>query len=88
MVGGRPSWWTLACRPCPTSWRFRCDFADWLQSLPRRDCHIAESLALGNRTSEVAKQFDVSDGRISQLRRELAESWCEFVGEEPATVAA
>ena len=68
--------------PVPDIVAFRCDFADWLASLPRRDCHIAESLALGNRTSEVAKQFDVSDGRISQLRRELAESWSVFVGDQ------
>jgi hypothetical protein len=67
---------------------FRCDFADWLQSLPRRDCHIAESLAVGNRTSEVAKRFEVTEGRISQLRRELAESWRVFVGDEPAMAAA
>jgi hypothetical protein len=66
----------------------RIDFAAWLDSLPRRDRKIAESLAVGNRTSEVAKQFDVSDCRISQLRRELAESWHTFVGDEPATAAA
>ena len=67
--------------PVPEIVAFRCDFSDWLQSLPRRDCHIAESLAIGNRTSEVARQFDVSEGRISQLRRELAQSWKVFVGE-------
>jgi hypothetical protein len=60
---------------------FRVDFADWLASLSRRDRRIAESLAIGNRTSDVAKRFDVSSGRISQLRRELAESWTEFTGE-------
>ena len=30
--------------PVPEIVAFRCDFSDWLQSLPRRDCHIAESL--------------------------------------------
>ena len=74
--------------PVPEIVAFRCDFSDWLASLPRRDCHIAESLAVGNRTSEVAKQFDVSDCRISQLRRELAESWREFVGDEVVEAAA
>ena len=74
--------------PVPEIVAFRCDFSDWLQSLLQRDRHIAESLAVGNRTSEVAKQFDVSDGRISQLRRELAESWRCFVGDEPATAVA
>jgi len=66
---------------------FRCDFSDWLASLSRRDRRIAESLAIGNRTGEVAKRFDVSAGRISQLRHELAESWRTFVG-EPAPMAA
>lgn len=67
---------------------FRVDFAAWLKSLRRRDRRIAESLALGNRTSDVAKRFKVCAGRVSQLRRELAESWREFVGDEPVTVVA
>jgi hypothetical protein len=62
---------------------FRCDFTDWLANLSRRDRRIAESLAIGNRTSDVAKRFMVSAGRVSQLRRELAESWRTFVGEVP-----
>jgi hypothetical protein len=74
--------------PVPEIVAFRCDFSDWLASLPRRDCHIAESLAIGNRTGEVAKQFDVSEGRVSQLRRELAESWWAFVGDEVVEAAA
>jgi hypothetical protein len=63
---------------------FRCDFSDWLASLTRRDRRIAETLALGNRTSDVAKRFKVSAGRVSQLRRELAASWRAFVGELPS----
>ncbi len=67
---------------------FRVDFADWLKSLRRRDRRIAESLALGNRTGDVAQRFNVSAGRVSQLRRELAESWRAFVGDEPTPEAA
>ena len=44
---------------------FRVDFADWLSSLKRRDRRIAEFLALGNRTSEAARKFGVSEGRVS-----------------------
>jgi DNA-binding CsgD family transcriptional regulator len=66
---------------------FRCDFSDWLASLSRRDRHIAESLAIGNRTSDVAQRFDVSAGRVSQLRREFSESWKAFVGDAPAADA-
>jgi RNA polymerase sigma factor (sigma-70 family) len=67
---------------------FRVDFADWLKSLRRRDRRIAKFLALGNRTSDTARKFNVSQGRVSQLRRELAESWRAFVGDEPAPEAA
>jgi hypothetical protein len=73
--------------PVPDTVAFRCDFADWLKSLKRRDRRIAESLALSNRTGEVAKRFKVTAGRVSQLRRELAESWRAFVGDEPAPAA-
>ena len=60
---------------------FRLDFADWLKSLKRRDRRIAEFLSLGNRTSDAARKFRVSDGRVSQLRKELADSWSQFVGD-------
>jgi DNA-directed RNA polymerase specialized sigma subunit len=68
--------------------RVRCDFSDWLKSLKRRDRRIAQSLAIGERTQNVAKRFKVSAGRISQLRTELAESWRQFVGDEPEPVPA
>ncbi len=69
----------------------RIDFAAWLDSLKRRDRKIALKLAEGEKTSDVAKRFRISAGRISQLRRELAESWKKFVGGDepgPAAVAA
>jgi len=55
-------------------------FANWLRRLSRRNRRIAQFLALGNRTSDTARKFKVSEGRVSQLRRELAESWRAFVG--------
>ena len=69
--------------PVPEIVSFRVDFADWLGRLSRRDRRIAETLALGNRTSDVAKRFNVSAGRVSQLRRELAASWRQFTGDDP-----
>ena len=60
---------------------FRCDFPAWLETLRHRDRRIAETLALGHRTQDVARRFQVSEGRVSQLRRELAVSWKAFVGE-------
>ena len=68
--------------------RVRLDFSDWLDSLKRRDRRIAEFLALGNRTGEAARKFRISEGRVSQLRKELAESWREFTGDNEGNTAA
>ena len=67
---------------------FRCDFPAWLGTLSPRNRRIAQFLALGNRTQDVARKFKVSEGRVSQLRREMAESWKAFVGEAPGPAAA
>jgi len=73
--------------PVPDIVAFRVDFADCLKSLRRRDRRIAEVLSVGHTTSHVARKFKVSAGRISQLRRELAQSWRKFVGDEPGGAA-
>ena len=56
----------------------RLDVAAWLKTLCRRTRRIAADLAKGCTTSEVAHKYGVTAARISQLRRELAESWGEF----------
>jgi hypothetical protein len=56
----------------------RLDIAAWLATLSRRTRLIATEWALGGLTAETARKYGVSAGRISQLRRELAESWCEY----------
>ena len=61
----------------------RIDFAAWLYQLPARLQSIAQFLATGETTAAAAKRFDVSRGRISQLRRELAQNWHYFQAEEP-----
>ncbi len=61
----------------------RLDFAGWLKTLSRRDRKLALKLATGEGTGTVSRLFKVSAGRISQIRRELMESWKRFVGEEP-----
>ena len=61
---------------------FRVDFPAWLKTLPRRDRKIAEALADGHRTTDVARRFQISLGRVSQLRREFERSWLAFHGEE------
>ena len=62
----------------------RIDVATWYRTLPMRDRKIAKVLATGETTSAAAKKFGVSAARISQVRRELAESWEEFQGEPAA----
>jgi hypothetical protein len=62
---------------------FRIDFPEWLSRLSFRDRRVAESLAMGDTTRHVAQRFNVSAGRISQLRRELHDSWQRFHGEIP-----
>ncbi len=56
----------------------RIDVAAWLRSLSPRTRRIAEMLAMGETTSGVARQFNVSSARISQLRQELKQSWERF----------
>ena len=68
--------------------QFRCDFPAWLNTLSRRDRRIALRLAHSENTGEVARRFKVSAGRVSQLRRELAQSWEEFTGETDGDAAA
>lgn len=59
----------------------RIDLADWLDELPRLKRGIAEMLATGETTSATARQFQVTPGRVSQIRRELADNWAEFQGQ-------
>lgn len=71
-------------RPILDQVAFRCDFPQWLKSLPLRDRKIAKALSEGRSTTEVARQFGLTLGRVSQLRREFFESWQRFHGEENA----
>jgi hypothetical protein len=67
----------------------RLDFAAWWRRLPRRQRRIAAALAAGATTSETARAFRLTAGRISQLRRELEASWQKFHGDSlPAFNAA
>ena len=79
-AGGRL--WLPPSAPVSDIVAFRVDFADWLKSLRRRDRRIAQSLALGNCTGDVAKRFKVSAGRVSQC---CAVSWPRAGGRSWAT---
>jgi hypothetical protein len=56
----------------------RIDVAAWLHSLPARNRRIAKTLAMGETTTDVARQFNLSRPRVSQLREELKTSWEQF----------
>ena len=76
--------------PVPDQAAFRCDFPEWLKTLTHRDRQIAETLASGEGTTRTAKRFRLSLGRISQLRRELHDGWCQFHGDllQPTAASA
>jgi hypothetical protein len=59
----------------------RLDFRAFLRTLPRRLRRIAKVLAMGETTTAAAKKFGVSQGRISQMRKELLLAWQNFQGE-------
>ena len=63
----------------------RIDFSNWLRSLPKRLRQIALRLASGETTGQTARDFGVSPGRISQVRRHLHEHWNAFQGQGPAS---
>lgn len=59
---------------------FRIDFPAWLKSLSARRRQIALALAKGYTTADVARKFQLTVGRISQLRQALQDSWRQFHG--------
>jgi hypothetical protein len=65
----------------------RIDMADWFNSLGLRMQRIALMLGRGESTSSVAQVFQISAGRVSQLRRELQQSWDAFQSESSAACA-
>lgn len=67
--------------PVPDQAAFRIDFPAWLRQLSRRNRTIALRLAAGTSTSEVAQRFQLTEGRVSQLRQEFQRSWHQFHGE-------
>jgi hypothetical protein len=70
--------------PVPDQVHFRIEFPRWLDAQTNRNRQIAETLAFGYSTGEVARKFNLSAARISQIRRELYASWNEFTGESQA----
>lgn len=69
--------------PVPDQVVFRIDFPAWLQTLTARERRIIREMASNERTKDLSRRFNVSPGRISQLRREFEQGWKQFCGEQP-----
>ena len=59
----------------------RIDLAAWFRAMPEGHRRIAQALAIGETTSQVARRFNLSSARISQIRGLLKASWGAFQGE-------
>jgi hypothetical protein len=59
---------------------WRIDFRCWLGRLQKFKRQVALRLVRGDTTSDAARHFGVSHGRISQLRQELRADWDNFQG--------
>jgi hypothetical protein len=70
--------------PVPDQVAFRLDFPVWRLSHWERDRRLIDALMLGERTKDVSEMFGLSQGRISQKRREFLEDWRRFTA-DPAT---
>ena len=57
------------------------DTPAFLNSLSERDRGIANDLAAGMGTTEVARKWGVTPGAISQFRTRFRKWWTEFHGE-------
>jgi hypothetical protein len=57
---------------------FRMDFPRWRRRLGVRNRRVLNALMVGEGTKAVARQFGLSPGRVSQMRREFKESWERF----------
>jgi hypothetical protein len=78
-----------AVTPIPDQVQFKIDFGAWLATLTPRERRLIRAMASNERTKDIARQFDVSPGRVSQLRREFKRGWQRFCGDgEPAAGVA
>ena len=67
--------------PVPDQVQFRLDFPAWTKSRCQRDRRLIHDMATGERTQNLAKQFGLTQGRVSQMRREFKDDWDRFTGD-------
>ena len=64
--------------PPPDQAAFRLDFPAWLKTLTARNRMVAETLAVGHSAKDVAERFNLSQGRVTQLRQQFMDEWEVF----------
>jgi hypothetical protein len=73
--------------PVPEQAAFRIDFPAWLRTLTARERRLIRAMARNERTLDLSRQFAVSPGRISQLRRAFHADWERFCADPGADVS-
>src|SRR5947208_1293409 len=58
-------------------------FPAWLRTIAPRDRQMALALARGDQAKQVAHQFNLSAGRVTQLRQKWRREWQIFRGQAP-----
>ena len=71
--------------PVPEQVCFRVAWPAWLATLTGREHRMIAAMAQNERTKDISRKFEVSPGRISQMRREFHDNWRRFQ-EGPAAV--
>ena len=61
---------------------FRIDFPAWRGTHSDANRSIIDEMMRGERTQDLAEQFRMSEGRVSQLRRQFHDEWQSFTGEK------
>jgi hypothetical protein len=73
--------------PVPDAAAFRIDFPEWLQRWSDRDRRLIEDMAVGERSTRLARKYAVSQGRIAQKRTQYRKDWQRYCGEPVAGAA-
>lgn len=61
--------------------QFKLDFAAWLHTLTARERRLIRAMLRNERTKDLSRYFEVSPGRVSQLRRQFRDDWRRFIGD-------
>lgn len=72
--------------PPPEAAAFRVDFPAWLKAWTQRDRRLICDLMIGERARQVAKKYHLTEGRVSQLRRQFQQDWQAYCGDDEAVL--